>query len=137
MEPKEVLEPLKIADARQRVRHVFVRDLVLLALIGVHDHEHDKPQRVRVNLDLAVRESEKGLDDDLANVVCYEQLVSGVQKIFDQGHVGLVETIAEAISEMCLTDTRVRSARVRVEKLDIFDNAQSVGVEIERFNSKV
>ena len=67
----------------------FVRDLVLLALIGVHDHEHDKPQRVRVNLDLAVREGENGLDDDLANVVCYEQLVSGVQKIFDQAMSGL------------------------------------------------
>ena len=137
IEPKEVLEPLKIADARQRIRHVFVRDLVVMALIGVHDHEQDRPQRVRINLDLAVREGDGGLEDDLSNVVCYEQLVSGVQDIFDQGHVGLVETIAERISEMCLTDFRVRSARVRVEKLDIFDNAQSVGVEIERFNSEV
>lgn len=137
IEPKEVLEPLKIADARQRIRHVFVRDLVLMALIGVHNHEQDRPQRVRINLDLAVREGDGGLEDDLANVVCYEQLVSGVQEIFDQGHVGLVETIAERISEMCLTDFRVRSARVRVEKLDIFDNAQSVGVEIERFNTEV
>ncbi len=137
IEPKEVLEPLKIADARQRIRHVFVRDLVLMALIGVHDHEQDRPQRVRINLDLAVREGDGGLEDDLANVVCYEQLVAGVQDIFDQGHVGLVETIAERISEMCLTDFRVRSARVRVEKLDIFDNAQSVGVEIERFNAEV
>lgn len=137
MDPREVLEPLKIADARQRIRHVFVRDLVLLALIGVHDHEHDQPQRVRINLDLAVREGEGGLDDDLANVVCYEQLVAGVQRIFDEGHVGLVETIAERIAEMCLVDVRVRSARVRVEKLDIFDNAQSVGVEIERFKSEV
>lgn len=137
MDPREVLEPLKIADARQRIRHVFVRDLVLLALIGVHDHEHDQPQRVRINLDLAVREGEGGLDDDLANVVCYEQLVAGVQRIFDEGHVGLVETIAERIADMCLVDVRVRSARVRVEKLDIFDNAQSVGVEIERFKSEV
>ncbi|MBO6519625.1 MAG: dihydroneopterin aldolase [Rhodospirillales bacterium] len=137
VDPREVLEPLKIADARQRIRHVFVRDLVLLALIGVHDHEQDQPQRVRVNLDLAVREGEGGLDDDLANVVCYEQLVAGVQNIFDEGHVGLVETIAERIAGMCLVDVRVRSARVRVEKLDIFDNAQSVGVEIERFNSEV
>lgn len=133
----EVLQPLNIADARQRVRHVFVRDLVLDALIGIHAHEQDKTQRVRVNLDLAVREGEEGLDDDLANVVCYEQLVNGVQEIFNEGHVGLVETMAECIAAMCLTDHRVRSARVRVEKLDIFDNAQSVGVEIERFNTEL
>lgn len=133
----EVLQPLNIADARQRVRHVFVRDLVLDALIGIHAHELDTPQRVRVNLDLAVREGENGLDDDLANVVCYEQLVNGVQEIFNEGHVGLVETMAESIAAMCLNDPRVRSARIRVEKLDIFDNAQSVGVEIERFNSEL
>lgn len=137
VEPREVLEALKIADARQRIRHVFVRDLVMMALIGVHDHERDRPQRVRVNLDLAVRESESGLGDNLANVVCYETLVTGVKKIFDTGHVGLVETMAESIAAMCLQDLRVRSARVRVEKLDIFDNAESVGVEIERFNSEV
>lgn len=133
----EILQPLNIADARQRVRHVFVRDLVLDALIGIHDHEKNATQRVRVNLDLAVREGDGGLDDDLTNVVCYEQLVNGVQGIFDDGHVGLVETMAETIAEMCLNDVRVRSARVRVEKLDIFENAQSVGVEIERFNSEL
>ena len=71
------------------------------------------------------------------NVVCYEGLVSGVRNIVDSGHVGLVETMAEEIADMCLDDIRVRSVRVRVEKLDIFDNAESVGVEIERFNSEV
>jgi dihydroneopterin aldolase len=33
---------------------------------------------------------------------------------------------------MCLDDGRVRSVRVRVEKLDVFTDAASVGVEIER-----
>lgn len=137
VEPREVLETLKIADARQRIRHVFVRDLVLPALIGVHSHEHGNRQRVRINLDLAAREGDGGLDDDLQNVVCYESLVAGVQKIIDAGHVGLVETMAEKIADMCLSDRRVRSARVRVEKLDIFENAESVGVEIERFANQV
>lgn len=136
-EPKEVLEPLKIADARQRIRHVFVRDLVLPALIGVHAHEHGARQRIRINLDLAAREGDGGLGDDLQNVVCYESLVAGVQRIIDRGHISLVETMAEAIAEMCLEDKRVRSARVRVEKLDIISNAESVGVEIERFNPQV
>lgn len=137
IDAREILEPLSIADARQRIRHVFVRDLVVDALIGVHDHERDTPQRVRVNLDLAVREGDDGLDDDLANVVCYENLVSGVASIVGEGHIGLVETMAERMAEMCLRDHRVRSARVRVEKLDIFDHADSVGVEIERFNDTV
>ena len=134
---REILEPVKIADARSRVRHVFVRDLVLMALIGIHDFEQDDPQRLRVNLDLAVREGDGGLEDSIGNVVCYETLVNGVQEIINVGHVGLVETMAETIADMCLEDKRVRSVRVRVEKLDIIAAAGSVGVEIERFNNEV
>ena len=44
----------------------------------------------------------------------------------------LVETLADEIAEMSLANRRVQTARVRIEKLDIFENASSVGVEIER-----
>ena len=120
--------PLRIADARNSLRHVFIRDLVLSCSIGVHAHEKNGPQRVRVNLDLAVREGERPINDDIRNVICYEEMADGIQRIVDDGHVNLVETLADRIAEMALADGRVRSARVRVEKLDILDNAASVGV---------
>jgi dihydroneopterin aldolase len=44
----------------------------------------------------------------------------------------LVETLAERIAEACLADPRIHLARIRVEKLDIFADAASAGVEIER-----
>ncbi len=127
----------KIANAGRCIRHVFIRDLVMACSIGVHKHEKDAEQRVRINLDLAVDESGRAIDDDLKNVICYEELAKGVEEIVSQGHVNLVETLAENIAAMSLTDTRVRSARVRVEKLDILEGAESVGIEIERFNSEV
>lgn len=127
-----VVRPLRIADARLAVRHVFIRDLVLPCSIGVHRHEQTAPQRVRVNVDLAVRENGGPLDDDLANVVCYEDVANGIRAIVTRGHVNLVETLAEDIATLCLEDLRILSARVRVEKLDVFADAQSVGVEIER-----
>lgn len=132
--PVKLVHPVPIADGRAGLRHVFVRDLVLPCSIGVHRHERDERQRVRINLDLAVREGEKPLDDSLESVVCYEKIVAGVSAIVGRGHVNLVETLAEDIAAMCLEDPRVRSARVRVEKLDILPNADSVGVEIERFS---
>ena len=52
-------------------------------------------------------------------------------------HINLVETLAEDIARVCLTHAQVRSVRVRVEKLDVFEDVSSVGVEIERFNPEV
>ena len=70
--------------------------------------------------------------DDLRRVVDYEGVADAVRAIVAAGHVMLVETLAERIAESCLADPRVHLARVRVEKLDVFADAASAGVEIER-----
>ncbi len=129
---KAVIETLKIADAAAGLRHVFVRDLVLECNIGVHQHEKGRVQRVRINLDLGVWEGDAAHQDRLENVVCYEDIVKKVRGITADGHVNLAETLAERIAAICLQDPQCRSVRVRVEKLDVFDDAGSVGVEIER-----
>lgn len=130
-----IVKPLSFADARNKLCHIFVHDLVLSASIGVHSFERTETQRIRINLDLAVREDEAaGTEDDLAKVVCYEQVVSSIRGLVEAGHVNLVETLAERIAALCLEDRRVRVARVRVEKLDVIADAASVGVEIERFS---
>ena len=131
-DPLPRAQPLRIADARRGIRHVFVRDLTLMARVGVHRHEHGAPQRLRVNLDLAVRD-ERELGDDLAKVVCYQAITERVRALIASRHIKLVETLAEEIAAACLVDPRARSVRVRVEKLDVFPDAASVGVEIERF----
>lgn len=112
-------------------RRVFIRNLVLTARIGVHQHERLADQRVRINLELSVGDSGP-VDDDLEKVVCYGEIVTGVRRLVEAGHVNLVETLAERLAAMCLEDQRVHVARVRVEKLDVYPEAESVGVEIER-----
>ena len=104
---------------------IMVRDLMLSAKIGLHQHERIAEQRIRVNLDLAIADL-GAIDDDYDKVVCYGELVTGVRHVVGAGHVNLVETLAERIAAMCLADRRVLSARVRVEKLDVFPEA-SVG----------
>jgi dihydroneopterin aldolase len=129
----------RIADAMLGVRHVFIHDLVLAARIGVYDEEHGRTQRVRINVDLGVEDdgarplSRRPVGrDDLARVVDYSVVVARVRAIVAAGHVRLVETLAERIAEACLADERILSARIRVEKLDIYSDAGGVGVEIER-----
>ena len=114
------------------LRRVFLRDMILPCSIGIYRHEKDAPQRVRINLELAVREGDKQLQDDVANVVDYATIADGVRAIVGSGHVNLVETLAERIASFCLRDPRVASAQVRVEKLDVFADAAGAGVEITR-----
>jgi dihydroneopterin aldolase len=121
-----------VASAGARLRHVFVRDLDLMACIGIYDTEKVKPQRIIVNIDLSVQEGEGPNDDDIGHVVSYEIVVKKVESILAEGHINLVETLCEKIAAACLKDRRVMAARVRVEKPDIIPNARSVGVEIER-----
>ncbi len=127
------------ASAALRLRHVFLHDMVLQASIGVHAHEHDAQQRIRINLDLAVTDDGAApmsraapSRDELARVVDYEAVANRARAIVGAGHVRLVETLAERLAEACLEDARVRSVRVRVEKLDVFADVGAVGVEIER-----
>ena len=121
-----------VASAASGLRHVFVRDLELMALIGIYDHEKVDPQRIIVNIDLSVQEGDGPKDDDISHVVSYEIVVKKVEAIIAAGHINLVETLCEKIAASCLKDKRVAAARVRVEKPDIIKNARSVGVEIER-----
>jgi dihydroneopterin aldolase len=128
-------------SAAERVRRVFLRDLVLPASIGIHPHEHTGPQRVRINIDLAVEDETAQAGrmvgaDELRRVVDYEAIANRIRSIVAQGHVRLAETLAERIAQTCMIDLRVRSARVRVEKLDVFPDAMSAGVEVERRRSK-
>lgn len=116
------------------LRRILVRDLVLACEIGAFHHERGRRQRVRINLDLAVREEREPIRDDLRNVVCYDEILAAIRRLAEGGHVNLVETLAERIAAICLADARVRVARVRVEKLDVYPDAESVGVEIERHN---
>jgi len=138
------METQRIADATRGLRHVFLRDLLLTASIGVHAREHHSPQRIRINVDLGVIDdgaqplSRRPVSrasvgrDQLSRVVDYEVLANRVRAIVGAGHVRLVETLAERIAEACLEDPRVELARIRVEKLDVFADAASAGVEIER-----
>jgi dihydroneopterin aldolase len=122
------------ATAAARLMKVFVRDLVLPARIGVYQHEKLATQRVRINLELVATEH-PAIKDELNNVVNYADLVEQVRAIVDEGHINLVETLADRIAQACLVDRRVQSAKVRIEKLDVFPEADSVGVEIERLRN--
>jgi dihydroneopterin aldolase len=113
-----------------QIRRVFIRNLVVMARIGVHAHEKTGRQRVRINIELDVQPPATSLHDDLRNVVCYDEIVSAVRNLCEAGHIQLVETLGERIMDVCLADERVCRAEVRVEKLDVYENVEAVGVTL-------
>lgn len=116
----------------QSRRRVFVRDLEIMASVGVFEVEHRYEQRIVVNLDLSVIDTYDGRSERLADVVDYGKLVDTVQQVTTSRHYKLIETLAERIAEACLADARIASVAVRIEKPDILPACRSVGIEIVR-----
>lgn len=111
---------------------ITVRDLVLPASIGIYEHEREKPQRVRVNVELDVADPGSFAAEDFSRVLNYETIVKGTTAIVESGHIELVETLAERIAALCLADRRAVKVTVAVEKLDVYAAAGGVGVSIVR-----
>lgn len=121
-----------MTSASPRLRRVFVRDLEIVASIGVYQAEHHYEQRILVSVELMVEDNYDGASEKLADVLDYGALVASMEQLIQSGHFKLLETLAERIAELCLADHRVVSTKVRIEKPDIIPACRSVGIEIER-----
>ena len=110
---------------------IFVRDLVVPCRIGIYEFEQRIPQRVRINVELLVERRRSG-SDEFGDVLNYETIVAGIRALTESGHVNLVETLAERIIEIGLASPLALAARVSVEKLDIYPEAEGVGVVLRR-----
>jgi len=108
---------------------IFVRDLVLPCRIGIHAEEHNGKQRVRFSVDIAVDHG--ATRDRRGPVVDYDSIIAAIQTVVDEGHINLMETLAERVAAACMDLRDARRVSVRVEKLDRVPGA-SLGVEITR-----
>jgi dihydroneopterin aldolase len=109
---------------------VFVHDLVLDAEIGVYTHEKGVTQRARFSVDIEVMPASQAIEDQIERVLDYDMIIATIKTILAEGHINLVETLADEIATRCLSHPRAASVRVKIEKLDKEPGA--VGVEIVR-----
>jgi dihydroneopterin aldolase len=114
---------------------VRVMDLVLPVRIGVWSEEQGITQRVRFSVELSVFPAPRA-SEDVNQIISYDFIIDGIKAILAEGHVLLVETLAERIAEHCLSDRRAAMVRVLAEKLDRVPGA-SLGCEIIRRQKSV
>ena len=119
----------------REVRRIFINGLELIGSVGVYEHEHRYEQRVIVSLDLRVNDGYDGASDRVSDIYDYDLAIQAIKRTVNSGHFNLIETLAERIAEVCLSDKRVVSARVRVEKPDLLPACRGIGIEILRLQS--
>ena len=115
---------------------IFLNDFMIDANIGVYKHEKIKSQPLRINIIAKVKNPKKINDDKLYSVVCYNQISKKIKKIIKSGHTILLEKLAEKIFQECFKNKRIQTMKIRLEKLDAIQEAESAGIEIERSRSE-
>ena len=111
---------------------VFIRNLVIQTIIGIHPAERTTPQTVLVSLELETETTTAAADDDIVNALDYEVLAQRVREFVSQAEFQLIETLAERLASVVLEDLRVTQVSIEVQKPGAIPNAETVGVRIQR-----
>jgi FolB domain-containing protein len=114
---------------------IHIADLLVRCIVGTNPGERAKPQDVVINVTLHADLRAACRSDRIEDTVDYRSLKQRIVEMVEASHFFLVEALAEAVSDICLSDPRVRKACVRVEKPTALRFARTVGVEIERERS--
>lgn len=83
---------------------------------GVFDHERRDGQVFVIDLTLALDTRPAAVSGDLQDTVDYGSLVAQVQNAVESDPVDLIETLAQRVAGVCLSDRRVEWVRVSVHK---------------------
>ena len=111
---------------------ILIKSLILNASIGIHEFEKKKKQKISISLEIDAKDNISYVNHKIENFVSYEFIVKDIKKLINKGHVELLETLGENIFEICFNDPRIQKVKVKLEKLEVFSEADSVGIEVQR-----
>ncbi len=113
-------------------RKVIIKNLVLKISVGLHGFEKKKKQRVRFNLEIVSDENIKPNCKNLKSIINYEDVINKIIFITNNKHHELLEDLAENIFDVIFSYKIVKKIKLKIEKLDIIDKTESVGIEITK-----
>jgi nucleoside triphosphatase len=113
---------------------VAIDDLRINCIVGVHDWERKREQPVLISVELYVPISSAAAGDDLNKTVNYSTIAQSIQKKVKAGQYQLLETMAEELATLILTEHQnVTGVRVVIKKPRAISDAQSARVDITRY----
>ena len=113
-------------------RKVVIKNLILNIFIGIHDFEKKKKQKVRFNIDVETNSNIKPSKKDFSTIINYETLVDKIKTLVKRQHHELLEELAENIFKIIFQSKLVKKANVKLEKLQIIKETESVGVDVTK-----
>ena len=123
---------LKLKEKFKYKRKVIIKNLVLNIFIGIHNFEKKKKQKVRFNIEVITNPFVKPNNKDLATILNYEEIINKIKILVKKDHHELLEDLAENIFTIIFQNNLAQKAKIKIEKLEIIKNSESVGVEFAK-----
>lgn len=111
---------------------VFIEDLQIETVIGIHDWEKETRQVVALDLEMANDNRHAATADRIEDTLDYKAVAKRLISFIGEGRFELVETVAERVAELLRCEFGVSWVRVRVAKPGAVTGSAAVGVIIER-----
>ena len=113
-------------------RKVIIKDLILNILVGIHNFEKKKKQRVKFNIEILTNPYVSPTSKDLSSILNYEEVVMKIERLTTSKHHELLEDLAENIFDIIFKIKLVKKINLKLEKLDILKKTKSVGIEVSK-----
>ena len=111
---------------------IFLRQLEVETIIGVWDWERQIKQRVVIDLEMAADIKTAALNDAIDDTLNYKTVAKRLIGFVSDSQFQLVETLAERIAGIVVTEFEVPWVKVMVNKPGAIRGSRDVGVAIER-----
>ena len=116
-------------------RTVFIKDFIIHEIIGMHDHEKVKKQKIKFNIVIDVNQNTLPNEKDLRSIINYEKITKKLKNLVKNKKYNFLESLAEDSFVEIFKDKRISSVKIKIEKPDAIKNASSAGVEIFKSRS--
>ena len=126
----KIVELKPIKDKNSIKRTVFIKDFIIKEIIGIHEHEKIKKQKIKFNIVLDVNKSSVPDEKDIKSIVDYEKITNKLESLTKSKKYNFLESLAEDSFKEIFEDERINSVTIKIEKLEAIKKAKSVGVEV-------
>ena len=116
-------------------RTVFIKDFIVQEIIGIHEHEKIRKQKIKFNIVIDVNQNTIPDEKDIRSIIDYEKIITKIEKITKSTRYNFLESLAENSFKEIFEDKRINSVKIKIEKPDAIKNADSVGVEVFKSRS--